>query len=81
MVAKRGVLQRDSDRRGGPERVAPWAKLAASEQRLVLDLSRALGLTPLSRSAVRVPPPQHTEPPSELEQILNEPAIDYSRPS
>jgi len=57
MIAQHGALQRDGDRRGGPQRIAPWVKLAALESRVVLDLCRSLGLTPLARSSVRVPPP------------------------
>jgi phage terminase small subunit len=71
-VAKRGALQCDTDRRGKLQRVAPWAKVAATELRLVLDLSRSLGLTPLARSSVRVAPVAR-EARSEFERLLDAP--------
>jgi hypothetical protein len=40
-----------------------------AELRAVLELLRVLGLTPLSRSSVRLPPPQATER-SELEMLF-----------
>jgi phage terminase small subunit len=68
-VRRCGLLQKDGDRRGGPQRISALVKLARGEAVLIALLSSALGLTAVSRSGIYLPP-ERTEPMSEFEKLL-----------
>jgi len=55
-VRRYGLLQRDGDRRGGPQRIHSLVKLARGEAVLIAHLCTALGLTVVSRSGIYLPP-------------------------
>jgi P27 family predicted phage terminase small subunit len=78
LVAKKGLLQRDKAH-GEQERVHPVVKLAAHEAHLIAQVSAALGLTPLARSEIYLPPPTDG-PRSELERLLDGPGLDGYTP-
>jgi phage terminase small subunit len=74
-IRRCGLLQRDGDRRGGPQRISALVKLARAEAVLIAQLSSALGLTAVSRSGIYLPP-ERTEPLSELERLMSGPGLD-----
>jgi phage terminase small subunit len=78
-IERKGFLQCDRVH-GGLERTAPWVKALRSETALLLQLHAALGITPMARSAIYIPPV--TGPKSELEVLLDEPATgDFPPPN
>jgi len=71
-VRRYGLLQRDGDRRGGPQRIHSLVKLARGEAVLIAHLCGALGLTVVSRSGIYLPPEptEKTDEERQFESLL-----------
>jgi P27 family predicted phage terminase small subunit len=70
MGDKKGFTSQDV-RHKHTARVAPWERIERSRCAQVATLAGMLGLTPMSRSGLYLPPPPADEP-SELEKMLSE---------
>jgi hypothetical protein len=67
-IRKAGLLQKDGDRRGGPQRTHALVKLARAEAVLIAKLCTSLGLTVTARNGIWIEPEPHE--PSELERLM-----------
>jgi len=67
MCDAKGLISHDV-RHKRTARVAPWERIERSRARQVATLAGMLGLTPMSRSGLYIPPPAHK--PSGIERYL-----------
>jgi phage terminase small subunit len=76
---KKGFISQDV-RHKNTARVAPWERIERARSAQVAALAAAMGLTPMARSGLYIPPPEREK--SEFERLMDDPVPgEYSRPS
>jgi P27 family predicted phage terminase small subunit len=68
---KKGFISQDV-RHKNTARVAPWERIERTRSAQVAALAAAMGLTPMARSGLYIPPQPEREK-SELERLMDEP--------
>jgi P27 family predicted phage terminase small subunit len=77
---KKGFISQDVRHRN-TARVAPWERIERSRSAQVAALAAAMGLRPMARSGLYIPPQLEREK-SEFERLMDEPVPgEYPRPS